>query len=141
MTNITFILETSPNAKPKEKKVGGHGILCPPRLKSPPCPPPNCAHEMFISYHKIALVSCHQSVCTWLIFYGFCSKNILTKLVAYHQPTCRCVSVGNSWLATFRFHVNCIDFHGAVFVHVGPAQLCREMVFCFTCAMLWKYHG
>ena len=33
MTNITFILETSPNAKPKEKKVGGHGILCPPRLK------------------------------------------------------------------------------------------------------------
>jgi len=33
MTNITFIFETSPNTKPKEKKVGGHGILCPSRLK------------------------------------------------------------------------------------------------------------
>jgi len=33
MTNITFIFETSPNTKPKEKKVRGHGILCPPRLK------------------------------------------------------------------------------------------------------------
>jgi len=27
VTNITFIFETSPNAKPKEKKVGGHGVL------------------------------------------------------------------------------------------------------------------
>ena len=33
VTNTTFIFETSPNAKPKEKKVGGHGILCPPRLE------------------------------------------------------------------------------------------------------------
>jgi len=33
VTNITFIFETSPNRKPKEKKVGGHGILCPPSLK------------------------------------------------------------------------------------------------------------
>jgi len=31
--NITFFFETSPNAKPKEKKVEGHGILCPPCLK------------------------------------------------------------------------------------------------------------
>jgi len=28
-----FIFETSPNTKPKDKKVGGHGILCLPRLK------------------------------------------------------------------------------------------------------------
>jgi len=34
VTNTTFIFETSPNAKPKEKKVGGHGILCPPGWKS-----------------------------------------------------------------------------------------------------------
>ena len=34
MTNITFIFEASPNTKPKEKKVGGHGILYPPRLKN-----------------------------------------------------------------------------------------------------------
>jgi len=27
VTNITFIFETSPNTKPKEKKVGGHVIL------------------------------------------------------------------------------------------------------------------
>jgi len=26
----------------------------------------------------------------------------------------------------FRFHVNCIHFRGAVFVHVGPALLCTE---------------
>jgi len=48
VASITFIFETSPNTKPKEKKVGGHGILYPPVWKSggtrPPCPPPNCAH-------------------------------------------------------------------------------------------------
>jgi len=33
MTNITFIFEISPNTKPKEQKVGGHGILCSPRMK------------------------------------------------------------------------------------------------------------
>ena len=26
----------------------------------------------------------------------------------------------------FRFHVNCIHFRGAVFVHVGSTQLCTE---------------
>jgi len=36
VTNITFIFETSPNMKPKEKKVG---------RTRPPCPPPNCAHD------------------------------------------------------------------------------------------------
>jgi len=31
VTNITFIFETSPNTKPKEKKLlGGHDILYPP---------------------------------------------------------------------------------------------------------------
>jgi len=48
VTNITFISEASPNAKPKEKKWRGHGILCPPVWKiggtRPLCPPPNCAH-------------------------------------------------------------------------------------------------
>jgi len=33
VTNITFIFETSPSTIPKEKRVGGHGILFPPRLK------------------------------------------------------------------------------------------------------------
>jgi len=48
VTNVTFIFQTSPNTNLYDKKVGGHGILCPPRLKKwgtrPPCPPPNCAH-------------------------------------------------------------------------------------------------
>ena len=53
-------------------------------------------------------------------FYVFCSKNILTKLVGYQQPT---VSIWNRWLEVepFRFHVNCIHFRAAVFVHVGSA--------------------
>jgi len=41
------LLETSPNTNPKEKKVGGHGILYPPPEKVggyTPCSPPNCAH-------------------------------------------------------------------------------------------------
>jgi len=50
------------------------------------------------------------------------------------------VSGWNSWLETIRFHVNCIHFRAAVFVHVGPAQLCTEKVFHFTCVVLWKLH-
>ena len=48
---------------------------------------------MSISYHKIGLVSLHQSVGRWLIFHAFYVKNILTKLVGYHQPTCLCVKM------------------------------------------------
>jgi len=33
VTNVTFIFQTSPNTNLYDKKVGGHGILCPPRLK------------------------------------------------------------------------------------------------------------
>jgi len=70
----------------------------------------------------------HQSVGRWFIFYVLCSKNILKKLFGYQQPTCLCVSVSrwNSWLEKIRFHVNCIHFRGAVFVHVGSAQLRTE---------------
>jgi len=50
MPNITFIFETSPNTKSKEKKVWGTWhIMSPPSEKvggtRPPCPPPNCAHD------------------------------------------------------------------------------------------------
>jgi len=34
VTNITFIFETSPNTKPKEKKVWGHGMLYTSNWKS-----------------------------------------------------------------------------------------------------------
>jgi len=47
----------------------------------------------------------------------FRSKNILTKMVGYQQRTCLCIK------KEF-FHVNYIHFRGAVFVHVGQAQLC-----------------
>jgi len=50
-------------------------------------------------------------------FYVFCSKNILTKLVCYQQPTC-------FYIKMEFFHVNCIHFRGAIFAHVGSAQLC-----------------
>jgi len=56
---------------------------------------------MSISYHKIGLVSRHQSVGRWFIFYVFYGKNILMKLDGYHQPTCLCVKmefvVGNNF--------------------------------------------
>jgi len=49
VTNITFIFETSPNTKPKERKVGDMAYYIPPTWKSGgtrhPRPPPNCAHE------------------------------------------------------------------------------------------------
>jgi len=49
VTNVTFVFETSPNTKPKEKNVGGHGILFPHHLKKvegtrSTCSPPNCTH-------------------------------------------------------------------------------------------------
>jgi len=33
VTNVTFIVETSPNTKPKENKVGGTWHIMSPRLK------------------------------------------------------------------------------------------------------------
>jgi len=49
LKNITFIFETPPDTKPKEKKVGGLACYVPPVRKSggtrPQCPPPNCTHD------------------------------------------------------------------------------------------------
>jgi len=52
-----------------------------------------------------------------IYFYVFCSKNILTELFGYKQPTCLCIKMEF-------FHVNCIHFRAAVFAHVGLPQLC-----------------
>jgi len=82
-------------------------------------------HKMSISYHKIGLVSRHQSVGRWLIFYVFCGENVLAKLVGINSLLVS-VSRRNSWFETFRFHVNCIHFCGAFFVRVRPAQLCTQ---------------
>jgi len=44
------------------------------------------------------------------------------------------VSRWNLWLEQFRFHVNCIHFRGAIFVHVRLAQLCTgKGVSFYTC--------
>jgi len=48
---------------------------------------------MSISYLKNGLVSSHQDVGRWFIFYVLCSKNILMKLVDCQQPTCHSVKV------------------------------------------------
>jgi len=45
-------------------------------------------HKMSISYHKNGLVSSHQSVGRWFIFYVLCSEHVLMKLVGYQQLTC-----------------------------------------------------
>jgi len=49
--------------------------------------------KMSISYHKNGLFSIQQSVGRWFVFYMLYSKNILTKLVGYQQPTCLCVKM------------------------------------------------
>jgi len=53
------------------------------------------------------------------------------KLVGYQQPTFS-VSTWNSLLEPFHFHMNCIHFRGAVFVHVRSAQLCRPTEKCVS---------
>jgi len=47
------------------------------------------------------------------------------KLVGWKQHTCLCVKM-EFVVGTISFHVNCIHFRGAAFVHVGSAQLCTE---------------
>jgi len=80
---------------------------------------------MSISYHKNGLLSSHQSVGRWFIFYVRCSKNILMKPVGYQQPTCLC---GKMEFVIRTISLSCALFllSKAAFVHVGPAQLCTE---------------
>jgi len=46
-----------------EKKVGGHGILCPPVWKSggtrPPCSPPNCANVSYVPDEHTVSIRIH----------------------------------------------------------------------------------
>jgi len=78
----------------------------------------------------------------YFFFNLLCSKNILTKLVRYQQPTCLCIKM--EFVETFRFLVNCIHFRTAVFVHVGSAQLCTEngvsfYMCCRSCMVSTEY--
>jgi len=64
----------------------------------------------------------------------FCTENILTELIGYEQPTCLCIKMEF-------FNVNCIHFRGAVFIHVGQAQLCTgndvSFYMCSTVEVAW----
>jgi len=62
------------------------------------------------------------------VFFVFCSKNIVTKLVGYEQATCLCVEM-EFVFGTICFHVNCIHFRGAVFIHVGRHNCVRKWCF------------
>jgi len=81
--------------------------------------------HMSISYHKNGLVSSHQSVGRWLIFYVLCSKNILMKLVGYQHPTCLCVMVefvvGTISLSCEMYSLSCVELFsfmwGGTFVY------------------------
>jgi len=84
-------------------------------------------HKMSIRFHKNGLVSSHQSVGRWLNFV-FCSKDILTKLVGYQQPTCLCVKMG---FVVGTISLLCELFsHGCFRSRVWPVfvrtQLCTE---------------
>ena len=98
-------------------------------------------HKISISYyHKNGLVSSHQSVGRWFIFMCFVVRIFWWSQLAISSLLVS-VSRWNSWLEQFRFQVNCIHFRKADFVHVGWHNCVQEMVFRFTCVLLWKLHG
>ena len=59
------------------------------------------------------------------IFYVLSSKNILMKQVVYQQPTCVCVKM-EFMVGIISLSYEMYRFRGAVFVHLGPTQLCVE---------------
>jgi len=71
-------------------------------------------------------------------FYVFCSKNILTELFGYQQPTCLCIKMEF-------FHVYCMHFRSAVFVRVGQPQLCTgnsvSFYMCSAVEVAWLAHN
>ena len=79
-------------------------------------------HKISISYHKNGLVS-SQFFGRWFVFMCFVIRIFWWKQLAINSLLVS-VSRWNSWLEQFRFHVNCIHFRRAVFVHAGLAQLC-----------------
>jgi len=80
---------------------------------------------MSISYHKNGLVSSHQTVGRWFIFYVLRNKDILMKLVSYQQPACLRVMM-EFVVGTFSLLCELSSLSKAAFVHVKPAQLCTE---------------
>jgi len=74
-------------------------------------------------------------------FYVFCSKNILTKLVGYQQPTCLCVKM-EFMVETISLNMRIVfTFVKLISFMWGQHKCVQEMVFRFTCAVLWKLRG
>ena len=72
VANVTFIFAAYPNTKPKEKKWGGHSILCSTSQKvrgtRPPCPPPNYAH-VSVEYSFYSCTVIRQFDLLWTAFF------------------------------------------------------------------------
>jgi len=72
VTNVTFVFETFPNKKTKDKNVGRNGILYCHRLNKvgvrPQCPPPNSTHAVVCPFqdprgtHLASCLNNHQSI-------------------------------------------------------------------------------
>jgi len=115
ITNSTFIFETSPNTKPKKKKVGGYGILSPPHLKKwgtrSPCAPPNCAHDWNKQYCKTdsdkdqMALSRHYSE-----YHGTINKPPLHEaytVTFVEQPSCHSLDIcENKWYNPIDAQIN-----------------------------------
>ena len=80
---------------------------------------------MAINYHKNGLVSSHQTVGRWFIFFVLCRKIILMKRVGCQQPTCLCVKM-EFVVATSSLSCELFSLSKGAFVHVRSAQLCTE---------------
>jgi len=64
-------------------------------------------------------------------FYVFCSKNILTKLIRYQQPTCLCVKfeflVGTILLSCELFALSCSCFRSSGSDTIAYGKWCFEL--------------
>jgi len=90
--------------------------------------------------HKLPqkrLVSNHQTVGRWFIFMCFVVRIFFLAINSLLVS----VSRWNSWLGSFRFHVNCFYFLKLLSFMWGRHNCVLKMVFRFTCAVLWKLHG
>jgi len=134
VTNVTFSFETSPNTNPTRKS-GGHGMLCPPRLKKwgarPPCPPPNYAHaidylmsavrnKQVTSWNKLFPDNNHQqyNYITTSVHSLFAKylDNVLVHFINIRQRTVLVSSV--SWYSVFQSNMLV-----SVWVEAPPREL------------------
>ena len=100
-----------------------------------------CRLSVFCLYSK----SCFDfAVGRWLIFYVFCSENIMTKLVGCQQPTCLCVKMEFA-VGTISLSCELYSLSWSCFLHVGSAQLCTgngaSLYMCSSLEVAWLAPG